>query len=189
MITAKNLTKKYGNFLALNKLNLQVNSGEIFCLLGANGAGKTTTISLFLNFIEPSSGEARINGMSVVENAIEIKKHIAYIPENLMLYPNLTGMENLKYFSGLAGKFPESARLEELLHEAGLQASAYHRKVSSYSKGMRQKVGIAIALAKETPTNRDPIKPGPLVNAIADRSFLSTPALRRAISTTGTIFA
>ena len=149
MITAKNLTKKYGNFLALNKLNLQVNSGEIFCLLGANGAGKTTTISLFLNFIEPSSGEARINGMSVVENAIEIKKHIAYIPENLMLYPNLTGMENLKYFSGLAGKFPESARLEELLHEAGLQASAYHRKVSSYSKGMRQKVGIAIALAKD----------------------------------------
>ncbi len=149
MLEATDLTKKYGNHLALNGLNLSVAEGEIFCLLGANGAGKTTTINLFLNFIAPTSGMAKIHGIQVTEQPVRTKQFIAYIPENLVLYPDLTGKENLEYFSGLAGKVYSKEQLEQLLIRSGLQADAIHRKVSGYSKGMRQKVGIAIALAKE----------------------------------------
>lgn len=149
MICANNLTKKYGHLVALNQLNMNVNSGDIFCLLGANGAGKTTTINLFLNFIAPTSGEIKINELSVTQYPVETKKFIAYVPENLMLYPNLSGIENLRYFSRLAGKSHSKEYMEQLLDEAGLQHDAFQRRVSVYSKGMRQKVGIAIALAKD----------------------------------------
>lgn len=149
MINTENLTKKYGEQLALDQLNLTVNAGEIYCLLGANGAGKTTTINLLLGFIEPTSGMASINGIDVVANAKETKKHLAYIPENLMLYPNLTAVENLDYFSGIAGKSLSKSELKTFLTEAGLQSEAFDKRISAFSKGMRQKVGIAIALAKD----------------------------------------
>ncbi|MCG8330749.1 MAG: ATP-binding cassette domain-containing protein [Chitinophagales bacterium] len=149
MLQAINLSKTYGKYHALKDLNLKVNSGEIFCLLGANGAGKTTTINLFLNFITPSSGKARINNISVSENPVETKKYVAYIPENLALYPELSGLENLTYFTGLANKTYHKDHLVSLLKRSGLQKDAFNKRVSEYSKGMRQKVGIAIALAKE----------------------------------------
>ncbi len=149
MIQTQNLTKKYGDQIALDNLNLNVNAGEIYCLLGANGAGKTTTINLLLGFIEPSSGNARINGLDVVSKSKEIKSHLAYIPENLMLYPNLTALENLDYFAGIAGKSISKSQLKEFLTEAGLQSEAFDKRISTFSKGMRQKVGIAIALAKD----------------------------------------
>ena len=103
MLTAKNLTKRYDNQIALNCLNLTINEGEIFALLGQNGAGKTTTINLFLGFIEPSEGTVSINNISVSDNVLETKQYLAYIPETVMLYPNLTGIENLEFFSSLAG--------------------------------------------------------------------------------------
>ena len=149
MLEAKNLTKKYGTHTALNNLNLTIKEGEIFALLGQNGAGKTTTINLFLGFIEPSSGSASINGISVAENPQEIKKYLAYIPETVMLYPNLTGLENLQYFSSLAGFDYSKKELGELLETAGLQSQAFDQRLAGYSKGMRQKVGIAIAVAKK----------------------------------------
>jgi ABC-2 type transport system ATP-binding protein len=149
MLTAKNLTKKYGEQTALNSLNLEINSGEIFALLGQNGAGKTTTINCFLGFIEPSGGEASINGRSVSSHSLETKKDLAYIPETVMLYPNLTGIENLEFFSSLAGFNYSKAELSAFLSKAGLQESAHHQRVRGYSKGMRQKVGIAIAIAKK----------------------------------------
>nr|WP_295926442.1 ABC transporter ATP-binding protein [uncultured Dyadobacter sp.] len=148
MLEAINLTKQYGAHTALNDLNLTIGPGEIFALLGQNGAGKTTTINLFLGFIEPSSGKAQIDGISVAENPQEIKKLLAYIPETVMLYPNLTGIENLKYFSSLAGFDYSKKELEQLLATSGLQSKAFDQKLSGYSKGMRQKVGIAIAVAK-----------------------------------------
>nr|WP_299381986.1 ABC transporter ATP-binding protein [Allomuricauda sp.] len=148
MITTDNLTKKYGETLVLDNLNLNIKAGHIYCLLGANGAGKTTTINLLLGFIKPTSGSAFINGLAVSENPKMTKKHLAYIPENLMLYPNLSAVENLHYFSGIGGNNLEKAQLEAYLEEAGLQASAYHQRISTFSKGMRQKVGIALALAK-----------------------------------------
>jgi ABC-2 type transport system ATP-binding protein len=149
MLKATGLTKQYGNFLALNGLNIHVKEGEIFCLLGANGAGKSTTINLFLGFIAPTKGKVEISGLDVSQKGIESKQYIAYIPENLMLYPQLTGLENLEYFAGLAKKKYSKAHLIDFLNEAGLQADFHAKRVSAYSKGMRQKVGIALALAKD----------------------------------------
>ena len=149
MLEAIDLTKRYGQQTALDRLNLTIAPGDVFCLLGANGAGKTTTINLFLNFIDPSGGTAKINGLDVTRAPLESKKYIAYIPEQVMLYRNLTGLENLEYFTALAGlDYPRSAYVE-LFRHVGLPMGAEDKRVGSYSKGMRQKVGIAIALAKK----------------------------------------
>jgi ABC-2 type transport system ATP-binding protein len=149
MLVAQNLSKQYGETKALHHLNLVVKEGEIFSLLGQNGAGKTTTINCFLGFIKPTEGEASISGVSVAHNPQETKKYIAYIPENVMLYPNLTGIENLQFFSSLAGFKYANHELATILSKSGLQESAHKNRVGNYSKGMRQKVGIAIALAKK----------------------------------------
>lgn len=149
MLETTNLSKEYNNFSALNNLNIKVEAGDIYCLLGANGAGKSTTINLFLGFIEATKGSVSINGLDVSKKNMETKKYLSYIPENLMLYPTLTGLENLEYFVGLAKKKYNRAEFIDFLTEAGLQANAHTKRVSAYSKGMRQKVGIAIALAKD----------------------------------------
>ena len=125
MIQARHLSKNYNGKEAVKNLNLNIRPGEIFCLLGANGAGKTTTINLFLNFIQPSSGEALINGLNVAQQPTKSKQYLAYLPENLQLYPNLTGLENLDYFSGLAGKSYDQSELTQFLKTTGLQESAH----------------------------------------------------------------
>ena len=149
MLIAENLSKIYGDYKALNNLNLKLNEGEIFALLGQNGAGKSTTINIFLGFVKPTKGAAKINGISVVDRPEETKKFIAYIPETVLLYPNLTGVENLKFFSSLAGFDYDNEALTNFLSKAGLQSDAHHNRLGGYSKGMRQKVGIAIAIAKK----------------------------------------
>ena len=149
MLIAENLSKTYGDYKALNNLNLKLNEGEIFALLGQNGAGKSTTINIFLGFVKPTEGVAKINGISVIDHPEETKKFIAYIPETVLLYPNLTGVENLKFFSSLAGFDYDNEVLTSFLSKAGLQADAHHNRLGGYSKGMRQKVGIAIAIAKK----------------------------------------
>ena len=150
MLEAKALSKTFGTTVALSNLDLTVEPGEIVCLLGANGAGKTTTISLFLGFIEPTSGGAFVDGRNVHNAPIATKKSLAYIPEQVALYPTLTGLENLKFFAELGGRaFRSSAALYEYLERAGLSRDAADRRVEGYSKGMRQKIGIAAALAKE----------------------------------------
>jgi ABC-2 type transport system ATP-binding protein len=149
MLEAVALTKCYGANKALSALDLRVGPGEIYCLLGANGAGKTTTINLFLNFVEPTSGSALVGGLDVVKAPLETKRLLAYIPEQVMLYPNLTGLETLDYFARLGGHRYEPDALREFLRRVGLQADAHDRLVRGYSKGMRQKVGVAIALSKQ----------------------------------------
>ena len=149
MLIAENLSKIYGDYKALNNLNLKLNEGEIFALLGQNGAGKSTTINIFLGFVKPTEGAAKINGISVIDHLEETKKFIAYIPETVLLYPNLTGVENLKFFSSLAGFDYDNEALTNFLSKAGLQSDAHHNRLGGYSKGMRQKVGIAIAIAKK----------------------------------------
>lgn len=150
MLQAIKLTKRFDSNVALDALDLDIQAGDVFCLLGSNGAGKTTTINLFLNFIQPSSGKALINGLDVVDQPLETKKSLAYIPEQVNLYKNLSGLENLEYFSALAGKgHYTKAQLLSYFEEVGLAADAAERRISTYSKGMRQKVGIAIALAKD----------------------------------------
>ncbi|WP_199757096.1 ABC transporter ATP-binding protein [Pedobacter sp. KBW06] len=148
MLQAIELTKKYGDQIALDRLNLSVEPGEVFCLLGQNGAGKTTTINLFLGFTGASSGQALVNGMLVSPNQADTKQFLAYIPEVVMLYANLTSLENLDFFSRIAGFKYKREVLEQYLLQAGLQPEAFHKRVGNYSKGMRQKVGIAIAVAK-----------------------------------------
>jgi len=149
MLKTIDLTKKYGDHIALHKLNLTVQPGEIYCLLGANGAGKTTTINLFMDFVQPTSGQVFINDMEVSKQANKTKKYLAYIPENLNLYENLTGLENLQFFAGLASEQLDKGQTTQLLQSVGLQKEAINKRVNQYSKGMRQKVGIAIAKAKQ----------------------------------------
>lgn len=150
MLEAVALRKDYNGHVALQGLDLRIEPGEIYCLLGANGAGKSTTINLFLDFIKPTSGEARIDGLNVLDHSIETKKRLAYIPEIVMLYRSLTGLENLRYFSQLAGHDHYSEdELRRFLDRAGLPEHAVNKRVGGYSKGMRQKVGIAIAIAKQ----------------------------------------
>ena len=149
MISVKNITKTFKNFEALKNLSIEVAEGEIYGLLGSNGAGKSTTINILLGFLDPKSGEACINGFNATTDTNKARKHIGYIPENVNLYPYLTGIENLNYFCKLAGKNYNQDKLEEILVECGLDLISTNKKINTYSKGMRQKVGIAIALAKE----------------------------------------
>jgi len=143
------LTKRFNDQTAVHRLNLNIQEGEIFALLGPNGAGKTTTINLLLGFLSPEEGEARVDGANVADDPIAARKKLAYIPEQVMLYPRFTGIENLDYFSSLGGRRRSRAELLELLAKAGLPEEPALRRVSTYSKGMRQKVGIALALATE----------------------------------------
>lgn len=149
MLEAIQLTKRYGDHEALNCLDLKVEAGDIYCLLGANGAGKTTTINLFLNFIMPSGGSAHVNGLDVCTDPLESKRYLAYIPEQVMLYGNLSGLENLDYFAKLGGRQYTQRQYRDFLARCGLQSEAMDKAVKAYSKGMRQKVGVAIAVAKQ----------------------------------------
>lgn len=147
-LEARELTKTYGEHAALSALNLRVDAGHVLGLLGPNGAGKTTTINLFLGLIKPSSGSCTVQGVEVNEEPEEARRNLGYVPENVALYPELTGIENLRFFCGLANGTTKHAAMLDALQRAGLQEDAWQRRVHTYSKGMRQKVGIAIALAK-----------------------------------------
>ncbi|MCG2842057.1 ATP-binding cassette domain-containing protein [Sandaracinobacter sp. RS1-74] len=150
MLEAVSLTKDFGAHRALDTLDLRVDPGEIVCLLGANGAGKTTTINLFLGFLEPTSGEARVDGVDVRRDPVGSKRKLLYVPEQIALFGELSGCENLAYFVALSGLEDRSpAFLRRCLSQAGLPEQAMDRRASGYSKGMRQKVGLALAIAKE----------------------------------------
>ena len=149
MISIKNITKRFGRFEAVNDLSIEINEGEIYGLLGSNGAGKSTTINILLGFLEPDKGEAFIDGMDVTTNVDSVRKKIGYISENVNLYPYLSGIENLNYFCKIAGEAYNDEALSKILNDCGLDSNAINKKVDSYSKGMRQKVGIAIAFAKK----------------------------------------
>lgn len=150
MITTHQLTKRFGSTVAVSDLNLKIEPGEIFCLLGANGAGKSTTINLLLGFLTPTSGSAAIGGVGVALETLKARAMVAYIPEQVALYDQLSGLENLAYFASLSRSVPiERDECQQLLRKVGLPESAMGRHVSTYSKGMRQKVGIALAWARK----------------------------------------
>jgi ABC-2 type transport system ATP-binding protein len=150
---AVNLSKRYEDgVLALDHVSFTVREGEIFSMLGGNGAGKTTTINLFLNFIEPTEGECRIGGIASNRDPLAAKRNVAYVSENVMLYPNFTAMQNLDYFARLGGRTSYTqSDYRRVLTRVGLQEEAHTKKMKSLSKGMRQKCGIAIAILKEAP--------------------------------------
>ena len=148
-LSIQNITKSFNDDKVIDHLSLDIKSGEVYGLLGSNGAGKSTTINILLGFIKPDSGSAYINEIDASLNYTEARKYIGYIPENVNLYPYLSAIENLDYFCKLAGKSYNSSKLEGFLQECGLDSSAHYKRIEAFSKGMRQKVGISIALAKQ----------------------------------------
>ncbi|SCU73727.1 ABC-type transporter, ATPase component [Cupriavidus necator] len=129
-------------------LSITVPKGCVYALLGGNGAGKTTTIDVTLGFVPPAGGTVLVDGLSPVADAVAVRRRVAYLPENVALYPYLSGVENLDYFCAIAGLGLSRAEATALLDGAGLARDAHGRRVAKYSKGMRQKVGLAIAQAK-----------------------------------------
>jgi ABC-2 type transport system ATP-binding protein len=148
MIKIVNTSKSYNNKEAVKELSLSVAEGEIYGLLGPNGAGKSTTLNMLLGFLKPDTGTTQINDVNTSTDAKKAREAIGYIPENVNLYPYLTGIENLHYFCKLAGKNYNTEELSDILSTCGLQEDSHHKRAGNYSKGMRQKVGIAIAYAK-----------------------------------------
>jgi ABC-2 type transport system ATP-binding protein len=142
------VTKSFKAHRAVKGLSLTIDRGEVYALLGPNGAGKTTTLNMILGFLEADEGEILVDGRSVADSPLEARARIAYLPETVSLYPALTGIENLRYFALLAGRKLDDRICRELLLAAGLQEEAHARRAAQYSKGMRQKVGVAIARAK-----------------------------------------
>lgn len=150
VIETKDLVKNYGKFVAVDKLNLCVNEGEIFGFLGPNGAGKTTTLLMMLGLTEPTSGTACICGYDSTREPVSVKRITGYLPERIGFYDDLTAAENLDYTAALNGLTRETAskRIDELLHVVGLSDVA-KKKVGTFSHGMKQRLGIADVMIKD----------------------------------------
>lgn len=150
IIELKDLSKCYGNKKAVDKLNLQIHSGEIFGLLGPNGAGKTTSILMMLGLTEPSSGTATVCGHDATRNPLAVKKVVGYMPDNVGFYPEMTAVENLCFIAELNGTYGEKAKhlANELLEIVGI-AEVANSKTSTFSRGMKQRLGLAEVLIKK----------------------------------------
>lgn len=141
----------YGSQPVLRGLSLHVDPGEIYALLGGNGAGKSTTMSTLLGFARPDSGTVLIAGHDPATEPDKAREQIAYVPENVALYEHLTARENAAYLLALAGRHPTLDAIDGAFEATGLQREAWDKRLSGFSKGMRQKVAIAIALLREVP--------------------------------------
>lgn len=149
-IRTRALTKRYGDFVAVDVLDLEVRAGEIFGLLGQNGAGKTTTILMLLGLTEPSGGTARVVGLDPARRPLEVKRRVGYLPDAVGFYGNLTGRENLRYTAELNGLRSDETedRIGHVLEQVGLVGRA-DSATDTYSRGMLQRLGIADALLKD----------------------------------------
>ena len=134
VIELTGLTKKYGNFTAVNDLNLQIRKGEIFGLLGPNGAGKSTTILMMLGLTEPTTGSVKVCNIDSTTHPIDVKRKVGYLPEDVGFYEDMTGIENLIYTAALNGirKKEARAKAEQLLDRVGLLKEA-DKKAGKYS--------------------------------------------------------
>lgn len=151
IIELKRLTKTYGDFKAVNELDLTVNKGEIFGLLGPNGAGKTTTILMMMGLTEPSSGTAHVCGFNATKDPLSVKRLVGYMPDSVGFYDTMTALENLMYvgeLNGIPGSEVEGRALATL-DLVGLSGDAIHKKTGAYSRGMKQRLGLAEVLIKD----------------------------------------
>ena len=148
-IEATDLTKRYGDFTAVDRLNLPIEEGEIFGFLGPNGAGKTTSILMWLGLTSPTSGTARIRGYNCTREPLKVKAITGYLPENLGFYGDLSAEENLLYTTRLNSipRREAPGRIDTVLTQVGL-ASVARQPVRQFSRGMRQRLGIADVLVK-----------------------------------------
>lgn len=145
MIQAENLTKDYGSRRAIDALSFDAREGEILGFLGPNGAGKTTTMRILTGFMPPSMGKAKVAGFDVVDQSLEVRRRVGYMPETVPLYPDMTVFDYLKFMAELRHVADVDGRVDELLERLNLldRAESY---IGSLSKGMRQRVGLAQAL-------------------------------------------
>jgi len=150
LIEARQLTKRYGAFTAVDHLDLRVRQGEVFGLLGPNGAGKTTTILMLLGLTEPSAGTVRVLGMDPTRHPLEVKRQVGYLPDAVGFYDRLTARENMRYTARLNGLDADASMplIDGLLDRVGLAAAA-DQAAGTYSRGMKQRLGIADALLKD----------------------------------------
>lgn len=151
MLVASSLSVNYAQHTVLDDVSFSVKEGEVFALLGGNGAGKSTAIKTFIGTVPPTSGSASVMGMSVADDIDQIRNKVAYLPESVMLYGHLTGKENIEYFLSLAELSRSKQDIEQALSRVALQRQAWDRSLSNYSKGMRQKTAIALALLRKAP--------------------------------------
>ena len=153
MIEAIHLSKRYPNgALALDALNLRVEPGEIYCLLGARGAGKSTAINIFLGFTQPTAGRALIDGIEVARDPLRAKARSFYLADGTAFYGRLTALQNLEFFARLGGPADRTrADCEMALREVGLPEASFGRRVAGFTPGMVRKLGIAAALVKDAP--------------------------------------
>jgi ABC-2 type transport system ATP-binding protein len=149
-IVTRSLTKRYGDLAAVDRLDLEVRSGEIYGLLGQNGAGKTTTILMLLGLTEPTSGDVRVVGLDPAREPLEVKRRVGYLPDSVGFYGGLTGRQNLRYTGRLNGLPTDERerRIDEVLELVSLSDRADDR-ADTYSRGMTQRLGIADALLKD----------------------------------------
>ncbi|HJJ06636.1 MAG TPA: ABC transporter ATP-binding protein [Clostridiaceae bacterium] len=147
MIQVKDVTKKYGNFIAVKNLNFEIKHGEVIGLLGPNGAGKSTTMNMLTGFIEPSEGSIIINGKDIVKKAREAKKNIGYMPENVPLYLDLTVREFVTYMAELklVQRKERKKQVEEIIKATGLE-DVKNKLIRNLSRGYKQRVSMAGAL-------------------------------------------
>ena len=147
MLQLSNLTKKFGNFIAVNNINLEIREGDFFGFLGQNGAGKTTTIKLITGLYSPSSGSVYIGGYDIQKNPIDAKSLIGYIPDQPFLYEKLTGREFLYFCGGLykIDKVDLKKKIEETIDQLKI-GEWVDKRTEEYSQGMRQRVAIASSL-------------------------------------------
>lgn len=145
-----NLTKRYENQPAVDNLSFKVYEGEIFGFLGPNGAGKTTTLLMLLGLSRPSGGYAKVCGFDPLRNARDVKRVVGYLPENVGFYGDLDAIQSLEYVASLNGIQREVSleKIDELLKLVGLAQDA-HKKVGAFSRGMKQRLGIAEVLIKD----------------------------------------
>lgn len=150
IIETKALTKNYNHQTAVDHLSFQVNEGEIFGFLGPNGAGKTTTILMLLGLTRPSGGHALVCGLDPLRKAKEVKRLVGYLPENVGFYNDMDAVQSLEYIANLNGINRDEApkKIREVLEVVGLSGNA-RKKVGAYSRGMRQRLGIAEVLIKD----------------------------------------
>ncbi len=146
MIEVKNLSKKYGNHIAVRNASFTVNDGEVLGFLGLNGAGKSTIMNIMTGYLSMTSGSVSINGFDILSNPAEAKRHIGYLPELPPLYPDMTVKEYLNFIYDLKRvKLPRTPHISEILRLVKLE-NVYNRLIKNLSKGYRQRVGIAQAL-------------------------------------------
>ncbi len=149
MIKVTNLNQSFGKKNVLDSINLDINSNEICALVGRNGAGKSTLINSLLGLLPVKQGEILINGIAVNKKNEEWKRSIAYLPEKFMLYPMLTGLENMTFFAEAVSKAANLERIEQVLRSVSLWDDRAVQ-VKQYSKGMLQRLGLAITLYQDS---------------------------------------